>query len=133
MSDNPLARFIKYPSEHNDFFRDFRNTFMSKGINVLISGQKFENANYIDDIDDYVKERNVVASKKTCVECGAANDKIYRSCRNCSGKLKIPIVQSNVSNEDRNSDPYIHFKFEISRNVIKVQVGKPDFMKPQQC
>ena len=79
MSDDHLARFIKYPSEHNEFFRDSRNTVISKSINVLFSGEKFENANYIDDIDDYLKERNIAASQKTCVNCGAANDKTYRS------------------------------------------------------
>ena len=130
MSDDHLARFIKYPSEHNEFFRDSRNTFISKRINVLFSGQKFENANYIDDIDDYLKERNLAAPQKTCVHCGATNDKTYRSCRNCSGKLKTPVVQINVSNEDRNSDPYNHFKFKINRNNIKVQVGEPDFVNP---
>ena len=96
----------------------------------MLSGQKFENANYIDDIDDYLKERNVAASQKTCVDCRAANDETYRSCRNCSGKLETPVVQINVSNEDRNSDWYSHFKFEINRNNIKVQVGEPDFVNP---
>ena len=96
----------------------------------MLSGQKFENANYIDDIDDYLKERNVAASQKTCVDCGAANDKTYRSCRNCSRKLKTPVVQINASNEDRNSDPYSHFKFEINRNNTKAQVGEHDFVNP---
>ena len=130
ISDDHLAHFLKYPSEHNDFFRDSRDTFISKRINVLLSEQKFENANYIDDIDDYLKERNVAASQKTRVDYGAANDKTYRGCRNCSGKLKTPVVQINVSNEDKNSDPYSHFKFEINRNNTKVQVGEPDFVNP---
>ena len=130
MSDDHLAHFIKYPSEHNDFFRDSRNTFISKRIKVLLSEQKFEKANYIDDIDDYLKERNVAASQKICVDCGAAKDKTYRSCRNCSGKLKTPVVEINVSNEDRNSDPYSHFKFEINRNNTKAQVGEHDFVNP---
>ena len=44
--------------------------------------------------------------------------------------MKTPVVYINVSNEDRNSDPYSHFKFEINRNNIKVQVGEPDFVNP---
>ena len=130
MSDDHLARFIKCPSEYNEFFRDSRNTFISKRINVLFSGQKFENATYIDDIDDYLKERNIAASQKIYADCGGANDKTYRSCGNCSGKLKTPVVQINVSNEDRNSDPCTHFKFEINRNNVKVQVREPDLVDP---
>ena len=64
MFDDQLARFIKYSSEHNEFFRDSRNTSIRKRINVFLSGKKFENANYYDDIDDYLKERNVAASQK---------------------------------------------------------------------
>ena len=64
MSDDQLAHFIKYPSEHNEFFRDSCNTFIRKRINVFLSGKKFENANYYDDIDDYLKERSVAASQK---------------------------------------------------------------------
>ena len=64
MVEDHLAHFIKYFSEHNNFFRDSCNTFISKRTNALVSGQKFENTNYIDDIDDCVKERNIAVSQK---------------------------------------------------------------------
>ena len=64
MVDDHLAHFIKYLSEHNNFFRDSCKTFISKRTNALVSGQKFENTNYIDDIDDCVKERNIAVSQK---------------------------------------------------------------------
>ena len=110
LTESETDKFKHFPMLYTDFFRQSRNTFIERRLKELILEQSKKNDVILDEIDYFIKRRFEAKNHKICIECNGANDKDYISCRNCSGKLKVPVVEISPSKDIQTKDIYNHFE-----------------------
>ena len=136
-SDDQKNNFVNIPQEEIDLFRMTRNAFIEERIQAVLEEQfsSEEDHEYHDFVDAVVAQRQEANNEKICLECGAANDIKYNSCRYepCKGKLvKRKINDSNLTDEKPKVNTYTHFTnlVTVKENNISVKCGEPDFLNP---
>ena len=92
--------FVNIPQEEIDLFRMTSNAFIEERIQAVLQEQfpSEEDHEYHDFVDTIVDQRQEANNEKICLECGAANDIKYNSCRYQPCKGKLVKRKINVSN-----------------------------------